>query len=453
MEKARRSRRREICELSAGDRWFEISSDPIFDDRGAFTGSVRIVSDISDRKRVEEALVTEMAQRQELLRLEEAARTAAEQANRLKDDFLATLSHELRTPLNAIVGWVHLMRTGSLDPDATLRAAEIIERNAKAQTQLIEDVLEVSRIVTGKLRLTMRPVDLNAVVKSAVETVRPAAEAKGIQLQPDLETAAALVSGDPDRLQQVIWNLLSNAIKFTPRGGWVRVGLEPVDSSIRVVVQDSGQGIDPLFLPYVFDRFRQADASAARAHGGLGLGLAIVRHLVELHGGTVEAESLGQDRGATFVVQLPRAFDATTKPVPSPFRPGLTAASLGGIRVLVVEDHVDTLEIVVMVLRDHGAEVVTAQSTEEARKVFQQTRPHVLLSDIGLPGEDGYALIRSIRELPAELGGAVPAAALTAYASQADRTRILESGFQAHIAKPVEPEELVATVARLRPPE
>jgi CheY-like chemotaxis protein len=326
-------------------------------------------------------------------------------------------------------------------------------------------VLEVSRIVTGKLRLTMRPVDLNAVIKSAAETVRPAAEAKGVHLQPDLSTSfTALVSGDPDRLQQVVWNLLANAIKFTPRGGWVRVRLEPVDSSVRIFVQDSGQGIDPLFLPYVFDRFRQADASAARAHGGLGLGLAIVRHLVELHGGTVEAESLGKDRGATFVVQLPRAgvFDAATTPARPPSRPDLPEAtrdepdrpalSLEGIRVLVVEDHVDTLEIVVMVLRDHGAEVVTAQSTEEARKVFQQTRPHVLLSDIGLPGEDGYSLIRSIRELPEELGGTVPAAALTAYAGQTDRTRILEAGFQAHVAKPVEPEELIATVARLGAP-
>jgi PAS domain S-box-containing protein len=465
VERARKSRRRESIELSAGDRWFEISSDPIFDEQGAFTGSVRIISDITGRKRTEEALVNEAAQRQELLRSEEAARATAEQANRLKDEFLATLSHELRTPLNAIVGWLQLLRSGTLDPIATQRAIETIERNTKAQIQLIEDVLEVSRIITGKLRLVLRPVDLAAVVRSAVETVQPGAEAKGVQLRWQGGADVAPVSGDPDRLQQVVWNLLTNAIKFTPRGGWVRVSLEPEASSIRFVVADSGQGIDPAFLPYVFDRFRQADASTTRTHGGLGLGLAIVRHIVELHGGTVLAESRGEGQGATFIVTLPVAglLDPAAVTAPVPVRhaavsdPGSTAAGprirtaprLDGVRVLVVEDHMDTLDILVTVLRDYGAEVVAARSVDEAREVFRETRPHVLLSDIGLPGADGYELIRSIRGLPAELGGAVPAAALTAYAGQGDRKRALQAGFQAHLAKPIDPMELVAVVAQL----
>ena len=461
VERARQSRRRESVELSAGDRWFEISSDPIFDERGTFTGSVRIVSDISDRKRTEETLAIEAARRQELLQREGAARASAEQANRLKDEFLATLSHELRTPLNAIVGWIQLLRSGTLDTAGTQRAIETIERNTKAQIQLIEDVLEVSRIITGKVRLSLRPVDLAAVVRSAVETVQPGAEAKGVQLQWLAGVDAATVSGDPDRLQQVVWNLLTNAIKFTPRGGWVRVALESAGSSLRIVVEDSGQGIGSDFLPYVFDRFRQADASTTRVHGGLGLGLAIVRHIVELHGGTVRAESQGTGQGATFIVNLPVAgmLDATSMPPPAPVRSeasAFLAASpvrrdirLDGLRVLVVEDHLDTLDIMITVLRDHGAEVVTARSVEEARAVLAQTRPDVLVSDIGLPGEDGYGLIVSIRKLPAEHGGRIPAAALTAYASQADRNRALQSGFQAHLAKPVDPLELVALVARL----
>jgi signal transduction histidine kinase len=398
---------------------------------------------------------------QELLRREAAARAAAEQANRLKDDFLATLSHELRTPLNAILGWVQILRTGTMDAAGVARAVETIERNAKAQAQLIADILEVSRIITGKLRLDLHPLDPRSVVKSAVETVRPGAEAKGVALTLFMDSDVEPVSGDPDRLQQVIWNLLTNAIKFTPRGGEVEVRVRPAGSWVEISIRDTGQGIDPEFLPHVFDRFRQADASAARLHGGLGLGLAIVRHLVELHGGTVHAESTGRDRGATFTVKLPilglvRPADPAgafapggSLPEPGGSTSALSRSSLAGIRVLVVDDHLDTLELVAAVLRDFGAEVFTATSMEEAQEAFRQARPDVLLSDIGLPGRDGYELIRFIRDLPEAQGGATPAAALTAYASPADRLKILGAGFQAHVPKPVEPLELVTLVARL----
>jgi CheY-like chemotaxis protein len=344
------------------------------------------------------------------------------------------------------------------------RAVETIERNAKAQAQLIGDILEVSRITSGKLRLELHPLDPRAVVRSAVETVRPGAEAKGIHLDTALDEAVEPVLGDPDRLQQVVWNLLSNAIKFTPRGGRVEVRVERAGSHVEIVVRDSGQGIDSTFLPHVFDRFRQADASAARVHGGLGLGLAIVRHLVELHGGTVHAESPGLGQGSIFIVRLPSlgvleraapAGDPAAAAEPPPASPGELMSgpqgiALQGIRVLLVEDHRDTLDLVSSVLRRSGAEVVAATSAEEAQEALRQTRPHVLLSDIGMPGKDGYDLIRFVRALPAEHGGTIPAAALTAYAGDADRLKILGAGFQAHIAKPVEPMELIALVARLK---
>ncbi|HYG65850.1 MAG TPA: response regulator [Thermoanaerobaculia bacterium] len=398
---------------------------------------------------------------QELLRLEAAARAAAEQANRLKDEFLATLSHELRTPLNAILGWVQLLRSGSMDTAGVARAVETIERNAKAQAQLIADILEVSRIITGKLRLDVHPLDLRSVVRSAAETVRPGAEAKGVALDLSLDRDVPPVSGDPDRLQQVVWNLLSNAIKFTPRGGRVEAAVEASGSHVQITVRDTGQGIAPAFLPHVFDRFRQADASTARLHGGLGLGLAIVRHLVELHGGAVGAESQGEGRGATFIVRLPvlgvfspavpaavgTAREALLEPEAS--LPAPPRSSLLGLRVLVVDDHPDTLELVSTVLRGHGAEVAAASSTAEAKRVFGDVRPHVLLSDIGMPEQDGYELIRYVRGLPEDRGGATPAAALTAYASPADRLKILDAGFQAHIPKPVEPLDLVTLVVRL----
>jgi signal transduction histidine kinase len=392
-------------------------------------------------------------ERARLLVLEQAARRQAEEANRTKDEFLATLSHELRTPLNAILGWVQVLRTGKLDPAAGTRALETIERNARSQAQLIADLLDVSRIITGKLRLDFRPVELRRIIDSALETVRPAADAKGILLDISIGPLASPVLGDADRLQQVIWNLLSNAIKFTPRGGRVEVRLREAGGNAVIQVSDSGIGIRPDFLPYVFDRFRQAEGSITRTHGGLGLGLSIVRHLIELHGGTAEVESAGEEQGATFSVRLPlRAELAEDDPLDrTGVTPGLFSAPdlLAGVRVVVVEDEADTRELLMVALQQCGAEVAAFGSVPEALAAFDRAVPDVLLSDIGVPGEDGYSLIRKVRAREPALGGNVPAAALTAYARAEDRLRALESGYQTHLVKPVDPAELIATVARL----
>ena len=393
-------------------------------------------------------------ERARLLVLEQAARKQAEEANRTKDEFLATLSHELRTPLNAILGWVQVLRTGKLDPAAGARALETIERNARSQAQLIADLLDVSRIITGKLRLDFKPVELRRIIDSALETVRPAADAKGILLDISIGPLASPVLGDADRLQQVIWNLLSNAIKFTPRAGRVEVRLREEGGNAVIRVSDSGIGIRPDFLPYVFDRFRQAEGSITRTHGGLGLGLSIVRHLIELHGGTAEVDSAGEGEGATFTVRLPlRAELAEDDPLDRTgvTSPGLfsTPDLLTGVRVVVVEDEADTRELLSLSLQQCGAEVAAFGSVPEALASFDLVVPDVLLSDIGVPGEDGYSLIRKVRALPPALGGNVPAAALTAYARAEDRLRALEAGYQTHLAKPVDPAELIATVARL----
>jgi signal transduction histidine kinase len=395
-------------------------------------------------------------ERARLLVLEQAARKQAEEANRTKDEFLATLSHELRTPLNAILGWVQVLRTGKLDAAAGARALETIERNARSQAQLIADLLDVSRIITGKLRLDFKPVELRRIIDAALETVRPAADAKGILLDISIGPLASPVLGDADRLQQVIWNLLSNAIKFTPRAGRVEVRLREQGGNAVIRVSDSGIGIRPDFLPYVFDRFRQAEGSITRTHGGLGLGLSIVRHLIELHGGTAEVESLGEGEGATFTVRLPlRAELAEDDPLDRTgagvMSPGLfsTPDLLAGVRVVVVEDEADTRELLTLSLQQCGAEVAAFGSVPEALAAFDLAVPDVLLSDIGVPGEDGYSLIRKVRALPPALGGNVPAAALTAYARAEDRLRALEAGYQTHLAKPVDPAELIAAVARL----
>jgi signal transduction histidine kinase len=392
-------------------------------------------------------------ERARLLVLEQAARKQAEEANRTKDEFLATLSHELRTPLNAILGWVQVLRTGKLDPAAGARALETIERNARSQAQLIADLLDVSRIITGKLRLDFKPVELRRIIDSALETVRPAADAKGILLDISIGPLASPVLGDADRLQQVTWNLLSNAIKFTPRAGRVEVRLREEGGNAVIRVSDSGIGIRPDFLPYVFDRFRQAEGSITRTHGGLGLGLSIVRHLIELHGGTAEVESTGEGEGATFTVRLPlRAELAEDDPLDrTGVTPGLfsTPDLLTGVRVVVVEDEADTRELLALALQQCGAEVAAFGSVPEALAAFDLAVPDVLLSDIGVPGEDGYSLIRKVRARQPALGGNVPAAALTAYARAEDRLRALEAGYQTHLAKPVDPAELIATVARL----
>ncbi|HEY4588649.1 MAG TPA: response regulator [Thermoanaerobaculia bacterium] len=391
-------------------------------------------------------------ERARLLVLEQQARKQAEEANRTKDEFLATLSHELRTPLNAILGWVQVLRSGKLDPTAAARALETIERNARVQAQLIADLLDVSRIITGKLRLDFKPVDLRRIIDAALDSVRPAADAKGIQLEVSIAPLASPVLGDADRLQQVIWNLLSNSIKFTSRGGRVDVRLREADANAVIQVSDTGIGIRPDFLPYVFDRFRQAEGSITRTHGGLGLGLSIVRHLIELHGGTAEVESEGEGKGATFTVRLPLRAELTEDPLDSTAvghslfsKPDL----LSGVRVVVVEDEADTRELLVMALQQCGAEVAAYGSAPEALAALDRAVPDVLLSDIGMPVQDGYDLIHKLRARGPGRGGDVPAAALTAYARAEDRLRALEAGYQAHLTKPVDPSELISTVARL----
>ena len=381
----------------------------------------------------------------------------AQAANRMKDEFLATVSHELRTPLNAILGWAQLLRGGDLEEGELERALETIERNARAQAQLIEDLLDISRIITGKLRLDVRPIELAGLIESAVDSVHPAADAKGIRLQVVVDPRAGPVSGDANRLQQIVWNLLVNAIKFTPRDGRIGVSLSRVNSHVEIIVNDTGEGIAPDLLPLIFDRFRQADASTTRKHGGLGLGLSIVRHLVELHGGTVHAESRGPGLGSVFTVKLPLA--ATRKgdeqrvhPTASDDRVdvGLGGTKLDGVRVLVVDDEQDARDLLSHLLRRCRADVETVASAADALAAIRRQRPDVLLSDIGMPGEDGYMLIQQVRALEEQTGlGKIPAVALTAFARAEDRRRALMAGFQMHVPKPVEAAELTAVVANL----
>ncbi|HEY9405238.1 MAG TPA: PAS domain S-box protein [Pyrinomonadaceae bacterium] len=409
------------------------------------------------------ALAQQCAQALERARLyetEQRLRTEAETANRLKDEFLATVSHELRTPLTAIVGWSSMLRTGDFDQATTARAIETIERNALAQTQIIEDLLDVSRIITGKVALDARPVELGAIVEAALDSVRPAAATKGIMLKSETAPGVGLAAvwGDPARLQQVMWNLLANAVKFTPSGGEVAVSLSRNESHVRIAVADTGQGISSDFLPYVFDRFRQADGTITRAHGGLGLGLAIVRHLVEIHGGTVVAESAGEGQGATFIIELPAAdgdrdavaesqkLSASLAEVAAAVSP---VSHLADLRVLIVDDEADARLLLKTIMEQSGAKVRAAASASEAMTALKEFRPDILVSDIGMPQEDGYALLRSVRALSPEEGGRIPAVALTAYAQEDDRMRALMAGFQVHVAKPINPPEFVAVIVGL----
>jgi PAS domain S-box-containing protein len=381
----------------------------------------------------------------------------AQNANHLKDEFLATLSHELRTPLTAILGWTHLLRSGQSGDKSAAEILETIERNARSQAQLIDDLLDVSRIITGKLRLDIRRVDPASFIETTIEALRPAAEAKDIRIQKVMDTAVISVAGDPARLQQIVWNLLSNAIKFTPKGGRVQVRLERINSHIEIAVSDTGAGIKPEFLPHVFERFRQADQKTTRQHGGLGLGLAIVRHLVELHGGAVGAESAGEGRGATFIVKLPvvsvyqkEDFAERIHPSARDLLPSYECPErLDGLKVLVVDDEPDTRELLRVGISQCGAEVMTAGSAQEALAAIEKERPHLLISDIGMPGEDGYELIRKVRALPAGRGRNLPSIALTAYARTEDRLRAIRAGYQMHIPKPVELAELIAVMASL----
>jgi signal transduction histidine kinase/ActR/RegA family two-component response regulator len=414
-----------------------------------------------DNAKLFQAAQQGIAERQALLLREQQARQEAEAASRAKDEFLGLLSHELRTPLNAILGWTRLLRTGNLTGEAFTRAIETIDRNASLQARLIEDMLDVSRIISGKLRLDAQPVDLTAVIHAAVDTSRPAADAKEIRIQIVLDFGAGSVLGDPVRLQQVVWNLLSNAIKFTPKRGRVQIQLERVNSHLEITVSDTGPGIDREFLPFVFERFRQADSTSSKKFGGLGLGLAIVRHIVELHGGTVEAANRSDEQGATFAVKLPlmvlrpplppeaaesrrRVHPAVNGAVPFDCPP-----ALDGIRVLAVDDEADARLLLTAVLEQCGAEVRTCGSAAEALAVLADWQPDILVSDIGMPGEDGYALIRKVRALEPEHGGRVPAVALTAYARVEDRLQALSAGYNMHVPKPVEPAELAVVIASM----
>jgi PAS domain S-box-containing protein len=428
-------------------RWAIDAAGPRFAADGEFLGYVGSVIDIEDRKRVERAT-------EELLAREQVGRAQAEESSRIKDEFLATVSHELRTPLTSILGWVQMLRAGNLAPERRAQALEIVERNSRHQAQLIEDLLDVSRILAGKLRLDVTPLDLSDVVNAAMETVRPAADAKDIRLQAALDTSG-IVMGDADRLQQVVWNLLANAVKFTPKGGRVQVAVTRRDSSVEVVVADTGKGIPESFLPFVFDRFRQADGGVSRAHGGLGLGLSIVRHIVELHGGTVSAHSDGEGRGASFVVTLPVAVvlrkEVGCESTP-PWRssaPDLRCPPhLEGLRVLVVDDEEDTGNMLRAMLESCSATVRVARSAAEALAMLRAEPPEVLVSDVGMPDQDGYSLIRAVRALPGP-AGVVPSIALTAYAHTKDRTLALLAGFDMHLPKPVEPVELLTVVASM----
>ncbi len=457
--------RYEVQMQGAGDRvaTFDFSIKPILDERGKVVQLVYEGRDISDRKRVEDEL---------------------RRANQVKDEFLAVLSHELRSPLNAILGWSQLLRTRKVDQLATFRALETIERNAKLQTQMIEDLLDISRIIRGKIELNVAPVNLVVPIEGAIATMQLAAQAKAIQIKTILDPKGAIVLGDFNRLQQIVWNLLSNAIKFTAPGGQVEVKLEKLQierewqiadcrlqiaeennsanlqseisnlkltqSEIpyaRITVKDTGKGISADFLPYAFDYFRQADSSMTRNHGGLGLGLAIVRHLVELHGGMVDAQSGGEGKGATFTVMLPLMKDQPQTKQQGDGWEGY--ADLGGVQVLVVDDEPDTREYITFVLEEFGAIVTAVASANEGIETIDKMIPDVILSDIGMPGKDGYALIREIRERSPQDGGEIPAIALTAYAREEDTQQALLAGFQMHVSKPVEPDDLVNAIANL----
>jgi PAS domain S-box-containing protein len=430
-------------------RYMNARAVPVLEADGSIREWIGVHTDITERKQAE-------VEREQLLEREQTARAEAETANRMKDEFLATLSHELRTPLNAMLGWTQLLRTRKFNETTTARALETIDRNTKSLAQLIEDILDMSRIIRGKLHLDMRVIDIAPVVEAAIETVLPAATAKDIQMESILDSTVRPVMGDVNRLQQVFWNLLSNAVKFTPKSGRIEVRLAQIDSQVQVRVVDNGQGISPEFLPHVFDRFRQADSTTTREYGGLGLGLSIVRHLVELHGGTVQAESAGLGKGSSFTVTLPiRAVDYNLdepEQQPQIHKEGATIiapSSLSGLRIVVVDDEADARDLLNTVLTQYGAEVVTRATAQDTIDAIAQFQPHILVSDIGMPGEDGYTLIRRLRQLPAEQGGQVPAIALTAYARAEDRTQALAAGFQQHIPKPVNPDKLAAVVSEL----
>ncbi|MBD2499461.1 hybrid sensor histidine kinase/response regulator [Anabaena azotica] len=438
-------------------RWVQVRSSPMLSGNGELLGYVGTLEDITTRKQSEEI-------RAQVIR-EQTARQEAEAANRMKDEFLAVLSHELRTPLTSMLGWSKILRAKKLDEKATAKALEAIERNANSQVQLIEDILDVSRIIRGQLRLNLCPVNLKNVVEAALEAVRPLAEAKSIKINTMLDYSLSHVNGDSARLQQIVWNLLTNAIKFTPKDGEVEVRLEGIYSEVsgdltdaQIQVIDTGVGIEAEFLPKVFERFRQADSTTTRSHNGLGLGLAIVRHLVELHKGTILAESPGVGQGATFTVRFP-LIQENREPqlVPTDnYSVGSDNSSpLAGLKVLIVDDEADSRNFLAFLFEEYGAISSTTASVEAALAVIGQLKPDILISDIGMAEQDGYTLIRKLRALPLEEGGKIPAIALTAFSREEDREQILAAGFQYHVAKPVDPSKLISVVAsvlQLSPP-
>ena len=427
-----------------------LTVSPVKDAEGHVIGASKVARDITERKRLEQ-------ERDRLLVAEREARQEAEQASRLKDEFLAMVSHELRNPLNAITGWSSLMNSGRINDEQTARATQTILRNAHWLNQMIGDLLDVSRIVSGRMRLDLRLMELASVLESAIEVVRPIAVSKGIRLEVSLEREAASMAGDPDRLQQVFTNLLSNSVKFTPNGGRIQVMLRRIDAHAEIAVRDNGIGIDPEVMPFIFERFRQGDASIARKHGGLGLGLAIARHLVELHGGIVTARSDGIGMGAEFIVEVPIRDTKEARTREEVEHNGAATASgsasvmpsLKGLRVLVVDDEADTRDVVTAILEKAGAQPAGVASAAAAIELIPHWRPQVLVSDIGMPEEDGYTLIRKVRALGKECGGEIPAVALTAFARTNDRLKVLSSGYQMHVPKPVEPMELVTVIASL----
>ncbi len=421
-------------------------------------------SEITERKNAEEALHSVMDELKKLLISEQLARAEAEMANRMKDEFLATVSHELRTPLNAIIGWTHMLRNGKLSNESMVRAFETIDRNAKAQAQLVEDLLDVSRVITGKLQLAIGPVDVAAVINAAIDSIQPAANSKEIQIEVTLDPAIRHISGDGNRLQQVVWNLLSNAIKFTPVNGRVNVSLKRKDTSVQISVSDTGNGIDAAFVPFIFDRFRQADGGTTRRYGGLGLGLSIVRHLVELHGGTVEADSAGAGKGATFTITLPNSIPQPTELDRAPgqvnrswqnvseSKSPLVIASIADRRILLVDDDEDSLKMLAEVIGSEGASVEMADSARKALEILEWFQADVIVSDLAMPDDDGYTLIQMIRARQNAERKPAQAIALTALVRVEDRARALSAGFNMFLPKPVQPNELISAIANLTAP-
>ncbi len=456
--RAKETHQRQVLEFESQGRWFAKTIDPVFEQHGILTGAVFILSDITERKQAEALLQQQNLSLNELMLSLQQQTEQAQQANRIKDEFLAVLSHELRSPLNPILGWAKILLTTQQDAGKTQYALETIERNAKLQAQLIEDLLDVSRILQGKLSLNFAPISLPFIIKAALETVRLAAEAKSIQIELMFESDVGQVLGDSGRLQQVVWNLLANAIKFTPQGGRVEVQLKKVKDEVeaineidthpkeyaQITVSDNGRGISDNFLPYVFEYFRQADGTTTRKFGGLGLGLAIVRYLVELHGGTVTAASSGEGQGATFTVKLPFA---TVKPNQDDTASGNRSdLDLNGLQALLVDDDRDSRELIAFLLEQYGVQVTAVDSASKALSSLGQAKFDLLISDIGMPDMDGYTLIRQIRNQAPSQGGKIPAIALTAYAGEIDQRQALAAGFQQHISKPIDQEVLIQAI-------